>query len=71
MLNQLLPESAAAEVFVTEQIWFVVTAAELLYLLRLMLWNLFDLLKIFICKELYWASFQIKGLLICSYSWHH
>jgi hypothetical protein len=68
MLNRLLPKSAAAEVFTTEQTWFAVTAAELLYLLTLMLWNLFDLLKIFICKELYWASFRIEGLLICSYS---
>ena len=53
MLNQLLPESAAAEVFVTEQIWFVGPESILLFLLRLILWNLIDLLKIFMCKELY------------------
>ena len=53
MLNQLLPESAAAEAFVTEQIWFVGPESILLFLLRLILWNLIDLLKIFMCKELY------------------
>ena len=68
MLNQLLPESAAAEVFVTEQIWFAGPESILLFLLRLILWNLIDLLKIFMCKKLYLASFRIEGLLICSYS---
>jgi hypothetical protein len=69
--DQQLLESAAAEVFATMQIWFIIKVAELLRLMNLNLTNFFDHPKIFINIELYSASFQTKGWLICSNSLRH